>query len=161
VSMKHPDGVMAMLSQSGDITAHFTVPPFSTQELNDPKVHKVLDSYEVYGGQPTQDVIYTTQKFRDQNPKVYRAFLAALTEATATGEKDRKLAAEIFMRDSKVRMDPALVAKVLEDPKIHYTTVPNATLKLARFMERVGIVAQAPDSWKDMFFPEIHNLAGS
>jgi len=161
VSMKHPDAAMAMLAGKAGITAHFTVPPFSTQELQSPRIHKVLDSYEVYGGPATINVIYATRKFHDSNPKTYGAFLAALKEATTIAQNDRKTAAQVFMQDAKTRMDPALIDKVLSSPDIHYTVVPNATLKLAQFMARIGIVAQAPTSWKDMFFPEIHDQPGS
>lgn len=161
VSMKHPDAVVAMLSGKASITGHFTVPPFSTQELSDPRIHKVLDSYEIYGEPATINVIYATQKFHDNNPKVYKAFLAALKEATGIAQNDRNAAAQAFMKDAKTRMDATLVTKVLSDPKIHYTTIPSATFKLVQFMARIGIVTQAPASWKDMFFPEIHNQPGS
>jgi len=161
VSMKHPDAVAAMLTGKAGITCHFTVPPFSTQELDAPGIHKVLDSYQIYGTPATINVIYATARFRQDNPRLFGAFLAALKEATGIAQNDRKAAGEVFMQESQAKMDPAFVAKVLNDPAIHYTTVPSSTFKLARFMARVGIVRQAPASWKDMFFPEIHDQPGS
>jgi len=161
VSMKHPDAAMAMLTGKAGITAHFTVPPFSTQELDARNIHKVLDSYQIYGAPATINVIYATSKFRQENPKLFGAFLAALKEATSIAQNDRKAAGEAFMQESKAKMDPAFVAKVLHDPAIQYTTVPSSTFKLAQFMARVGIVPQAPQSWKDMFFPEIYDQPGS
>jgi len=161
VSMKHPDGVAAMLTGKAGISAHFTVPPFSTQELAGPGVHEVLDSYEVYGEPGPVNVIYATGKFREDNPRVYRAFLAALTEATRIAQDDRKFAGEVFIAETGSKMDPRLVEQVLKDPKIRYTIVPSATLNLARFMKKVGIIAEAPTSWKDMFFPEVHGEPGS
>ena len=45
VSMAHPDGMAALLSGGGEITAHYTSAPFQYKELAAPGIHKVLDSY--------------------------------------------------------------------------------------------------------------------
>lgn len=162
VAMKHPDAAAAMLSGSHQITAHFTVPPFSTMELNDPAIHKVIDSHQIFDNdRATQDLIYATTKFRKENPKVYRAFFNALTEATRIAEKDRKLDAEIYIRETHTTLKPALVAQVLESPSIHYSTVPNATMKLADFMARIKMISAPPTTWKMLFFPEIYGANGS
>jgi NitT/TauT family transport system substrate-binding protein len=34
-------------------------------------------------------------------------------------------------------------------------------MKFATFMQAVGSIKAAPANWKDMFFPEIHDLPGS
>ncbi len=34
-------------------------------------------------------------------------------------------------------------------------------VKYAEFMHKVGTIKEAPASWKDLFFPEIHDKAGS
>ena len=34
-------------------------------------------------------------------------------------------------------------------------------MKYASFMSDVGIVKAAPTTWKDLFFPEIHDAGGS
>ena len=64
-----------------EINSHFSSPPFQYQELLNPNVHKVLSSYDILGGQATFNVLYTTQKFHDDNPKTYKAFYDALAEA--------------------------------------------------------------------------------
>jgi NitT/TauT family transport system substrate-binding protein len=38
---------------------------------------------------------------------------------------------------------------------------PENTMKYAAFMEEVGTIKVKPDSWQDLFFPEIHGLPGS
>jgi NitT/TauT family transport system substrate-binding protein len=78
VSMSHPDGMAAMMSGKSEITAHFSSAPFQYQQLDDPKVKRVLSSYEVLGGPATFNTIWTTSAFRDKNPKTYKAFVAAL-----------------------------------------------------------------------------------
>ena len=38
---------------------------------------------------------------------------------------------------------------------------PLSTMKYASFMASVGSLKAAPASWKDLFFPEVHDLPGS
>jgi NitT/TauT family transport system substrate-binding protein len=38
---------------------------------------------------------------------------------------------------------------------------PENTIKFANFMASVGRLKVKPASWKDYFFPEIHDLKGS
>ena len=59
VSMSHPDGMAAMMTGRSEITGHFTSAPFQYQELADPRVKKVLDSYEVLGGPHNFNVVWT------------------------------------------------------------------------------------------------------
>jgi NitT/TauT family transport system substrate-binding protein len=92
VSMSHPDGQTALLSGRSEITAHFSSPPFQYQQLEKPGIHTVLNSFEVLGGPTTFNVIWTTSKFRNENPKLYDAFLKALDEAIAQIAKDKKAA---------------------------------------------------------------------
>jgi len=37
---------------------------------------------------------------------------------------------------------------------------PVALMKFAAFMARIGTLKEAPNSWKDVFFTEAHNLEG-
>jgi NitT/TauT family transport system substrate-binding protein len=50
---------------------------------------------------------------------------------------------------------------ILSDPDIEYTLTPMKVTDYARFMYKVGSTRLNPASWKDMFFPEIHDLPGS
>src|SRR6202451_3586547 len=81
VTMTHPDGVIALLSGSGAVDAHFTSPPFSQRERKDPHVHTIVTTDDIMGGPSTFTMVSTTTKFRDQNPKVFRAVLSALEDA--------------------------------------------------------------------------------
>src|SRR5262245_20456678 len=53
VTMTHPDGVVALLSGSGGISAHFTSPPFHQRERKDPHIRTIITSDEVMGGSTT------------------------------------------------------------------------------------------------------------
>jgi len=162
VSLSHPDAMTAMLSRSGEVTAHFTSPPFQEAELREPDVHRVLSSYEVLGGPATFNLVWTTQKFHDENPKVYGAFLAALQEATDLINQDKKQAAREYLRISGDKRNSLEdIVKLLENPEIVYTLTPNNVMKYVDFMHKVGSIKVRPDSWKDMFFPNAHGLSGS
>ena len=76
ISLAHPDATAALIAGGSEINSHFSSPPFQYQELQNPNVHKVLSSYDVLGGQATFNVLYTTEKFHDENPKTYKAFYA-------------------------------------------------------------------------------------
>jgi NitT/TauT family transport system substrate-binding protein len=162
VSMTHPDGVIALLAGSGAISAHFTSPPFHQRELDDPRIHTVMNSDEVMGGSTTFTMVSTTSAFREKNPEAYAAVLAAIEEANRMIIEDRKMAAELLAAssDSGGLSVERLVA-MLNQPDIKFTVAPENTLKYAEFMNGVGSLKNRPASWKDLFFPEIHGEPGS
>ncbi|RYF73626.1 MAG: sulfonate ABC transporter substrate-binding protein, partial [Comamonadaceae bacterium] len=79
VSLPHPEATAALIAGGSEINTHFSSAPFYYQALDANKaIHKVISSYDILGGPATFNVLYTTQKFHDQNPKTYKAFYAAL-----------------------------------------------------------------------------------
>jgi NitT/TauT family transport system substrate-binding protein len=161
VSMAHPDALTALVSGKSEVTAHLGSPPFQYQELERAGMHKVFSSYDVLGGPATFNVVWTTTKFHDENPKIYAAFMAALDEATATINRDKRAAAQTYLRISKDKDSLDDIVKMLNDPAIVYTTTPNNVMKYVDFMYKVGSIKVKPASWKEMFFPSAHNLSGS
>jgi NitT/TauT family transport system substrate-binding protein len=161
VSMSHPDGLTALLSGKSEITGHLSSPPFQYQELAHKGMHRVLNSYDVLGGPATFNVVWTTTKFHDENPKIYAAFVAALDDATAQINADKKKAAETYLRISKDKDSLENILKMLNDPEVKYTTTPNNTMKYVDFMYKVGSIKVKPDSWKEMYFPNAQKLPGS
>jgi NitT/TauT family transport system substrate-binding protein len=161
VSMKHPDGMAALLSGANEITAHFTSPPFQYQELEHAGIHKVLDSYSIVGGPHTFTVVWASGKFREQNPGIYKAFLAAFNEAIDEINRDKAKAADHYIEWTKYRGRRDLVLKVLNDPLVTFTTTPHRIQPYADFMHRIGSIKVKAASWKDLFFPEAQALAGS
>jgi len=161
VSLPHPDAMTALLSGSGTITAHFSSPPFQYQEVAKPGIRTILTSYDILGGPATFNVVWSTAKFRDANPKAYAAFVAAFEQATASINRDKRGAAEVYKRMSGTKESVDELLKMMEDPLVEYTLTPKSTTKTAEFMARIGTIKQKPDSWKDLFFPNVHGLAGS
>ncbi|MEP6657637.1 MAG: ABC transporter substrate-binding protein [Betaproteobacteria bacterium] len=160
VSMKHPDAMAAMLSAGTEINAHFGNAPFQEQELQDPKVHQVLSSYDVVGPS-TLNSVYTTAKFRTENPNIYRSVLAALKEAVQIINQDKKAAAQLYVEEEKSRLSPEFVFKILSDPDFIVTATPQGIAKYASFMYRIKSIRNQPNTWKDVYFPEIHDEPGS
>jgi NitT/TauT family transport system substrate-binding protein len=121
----------------------------------------VLNSYDVLGGPATFNLVWTSSKFRSENPKLYNAFVQALDEAVATINRDKRGAAEAYLRMSKDKASVDDILKMLNDPQIVITTTPQNVMKYVEFMLKTGAIKARPESWKDLFFPNAHNLAGS
>jgi NitT/TauT family transport system substrate-binding protein len=160
VTRSHPDAQAALLSNT-EINAHFSSPPFQYQQLRRQDIHTVLNSYEVLGGPATFNLVWTTSKFVRDNPKIYAAFVKALEEATATINANKQAAAAAYLRLSKDKDSVQEILAMLNDPKIVFTLTPQNMMKYVDFMFKVGSIKVKPDSWKDMFFPNAHILAGS
>ena len=161
VNLPHPEGLNALLSGAADVTAQFTSPPFQYYALENPAIRTVLNSYDVMGGPNTFLMVWATNKFREANPQVYKAVLAALTEATASINADKKRAAEIYVREGGNKDQLDKILKMVNDPQVRYTLSPERVVPYAAFMFEVGSLKNKPASWKDPFFPEIHALPGS
>ena len=161
VSMSHPQATAALLSGGTEITAHFTNSPFQEQQLQDARVRRVLNSYDVLGGPATLNSLYATGKFRADNPKVYAAVLAALREAMNVINRDKAAAAKIYIEEEKSKLAPEFVLKVISDPQFIFTVAPQGFMKFADFMHKTEALKVKPASWKDVFFPEVHNENGS
>ncbi len=162
VSVSPPDATAALLSGAGEINNVFSVPPFQYQQLEKTGIRTMLNSFDVMGGPHTFTVIWTSKKFRDANPKLYGAVFSALQEATDILNKDRRAAAQIWAESTKSKLTGDwLYDKILSNPQVQYTLVPQNTMKYADFMNKVGSTKKKPTSWKDLFFPDIHNASGS
>jgi NitT/TauT family transport system substrate-binding protein len=161
VGMRHPDAYAALISGKSEITGHFGGPPYQELELAQPGSHLLINSYDVLGGPSTFNVVYAKASFHDQNPKVYAAFLAALHRAMYLINKDPDEAVRIYLAEDDMKLDPAFIRKLVTSHDAVYTTTPMNVMKYYSFMARTGLIKTKAESWKDLFFPEIHNEAGS
>jgi sulfonate transport system substrate-binding protein len=162
LTMTHPDGVIALLAGSGGITAHFTSPPFHQRERQDPDVRTIMTTSDVMGGDTTFTMVSTTARFREENPRVYRAVFDALVEADAMIVADHDMAARVLLASmGETSFTEAEMLEILGDPEIVFTTTPQNVMRYAEFMFAIGSVTHEPASWQDLFFPEIHAAPGS
>jgi len=161
VSMAHPDAVIALLSGSAGISAHFSSPPFHQRERKDPRIRTILTSDDVMGGSTTFTMISATSKFRQENPQIVAAVLKALQEAQGMIVADKNIAADILVNSEGGGLTREEIVEVLSDPHVKFTTTPENIMKYAEFMYGAGSLKNRPGSWKDLFFSEIHGAPGS
>jgi len=161
VGLSHPDGLLAITNNSGGVDAHFTTSPFHEQEMKIPGMRTLTTSYEILGGPATALVLATSTKYRDANPKSYKAFYDALKEAIDSINKDKRAAAKIYLeqaKDTKSTVDD--IYGMISAADYAYTLTPQKVGKTADFMYKIGAIKTKPGSWKDFFFPEVQNLPG-
>lgn len=161
VALPHPDAAAAIIKGGTEITAHFGNPPFQEQELaGNPNAHIVLSSYDVLGGPSSATVLYATEKYRTENPKTYKAFVAALDEAAQFIAANPEKAADIYLKVSGAKIDRDLLLKIIKNPQVQFKTAPQNTYPLAAFMHRVGAIKNQPASARDYFFDDAHSAKG-
>ena len=160
VGLSYPDAVVAMLSGSGEITAHVASAPFYYMELAKPGIHKIFNSVELFG-HLTTIMAFTTDAFRARNPKLTAAFIAALEEGTRFVDQNKSEAARIYSTSAKVKTPEAETLRMISDPDVRYTLAPQGVMIYANFLNRVGVIKVKPERWQDVFAPEVHKQPGN
>lgn len=155
VSLKNPDAYAAVTSGNSEITGHIGLEPYSTLELQNPNVHKVFDSFEVLGGAHTTNLIWTTEDFYKQNPKLSKAVVSALNEANDWIAKNQDEAVKLYLASYKSDESPELVAKVLKN-SITFNTKPRENITVfSNFLYDVGATKLKASSWQELFFDAV------
>src|SRR5579872_810850 len=162
ITRSHPDAAVAVISRSAEIDSHYSVAPYYYYELATDGVHNVLRSYDTLGGAGTNGVMLMSKRFHDANPKVTQAVYAALSDAHDFINKNAGDAAQIYIKTTnEKRSSPADLTRYISDRDNIWTTTPQQSMTFAGFMHRVGTMKRQPASWKDLYMPECHDLAGS
>jgi len=156
VALPHPDGMLAL--KSGQITAHFTNPPFQFEEVADGG-HAVLRSFDVFGPS-TLDSVFATQTFAQQYPEFVAAFYRQLRDAVDFINRKPSAAAELLAQDSGGKITAGTYKSWLSSPGTAFTVVPHGYLKYARFMHDIGFIEKVPGSIGDLELSTLAN-AGS
>jgi NitT/TauT family transport system substrate-binding protein len=158
-TLGHPDALAAMLSGGmaaggGDITAHFSQPPFSTMEIK-AGMRPILRAKDVLGD-GWDMILFGTTRFHDRNPKLIAALLAALNQADAAIRANPRVAAETYLAisgDKKSSIDD--IVALITDPDTAYDVKPRSVMRFAVFMHGIGALKNKPNDWTDIFFPDI------
>jgi NitT/TauT family transport system substrate-binding protein len=163
VTMNHADAAIALISGGGNIVAHYASPPLSQRELKEKGIRTIMNSDDVMGGSTTFTMVSTTQKFHDENPKVYAAFVAALKEAQAMIKSDKRSAAEVLIESmgGGTAWSVDEMVAILDDPAVKYTTKPENVMKYADFMNEIGSIKRRPKSITELFFDEADVATGN
>jgi NitT/TauT family transport system substrate-binding protein len=160
VGLPHPDAYAAMMSGRTEIKSHFASPPFSYQELRNPKVHRVLTTADVIG-LLTILVTMTQRQFANANPGLIQAFLAAQEEANAFIAADHEGAVTAYGKGTRLKMPRTEMLEILADTENSYNVAPKGSLIYAGFLAQAGILKTKPAAWTDLFLPALHGRDGS
>lgn len=161
VAYSHPDAVISLTSGQSSITAHMATLPFYMQEALDPKIHRVMKSYDLTGGPASIMATYAQENFYKKNPRLMKAVYAALKEASEFIEKNKAEAAAIYIKADKSKLSQAMVEDILNDPDNSFGVAPQKTMFFADWLSKHGLTKSKPGTWKDMFFDFAHELPGN
>jgi len=161
IQLGHPDALSALLNPVHEVNNHFSTSPFQEIALKNPNVRVVLESRDALGGDAHVAITFSTQKFYDANPKTVRAFVAALEEASEMVRKQPLDVARTYLTMVKERVTAEELAAIFTQPGAIYKVEPSRTMVYATYMAKAGFIKQEPKSWKDYFFPQLHDRAGS
>jgi NitT/TauT family transport system substrate-binding protein len=161
ISLAQPDGATSLLAGGGAVDSYIFAPPFNYQLRDRPNIHRVWSSTELVGGDITSLAMWSTTRFREANPKTYRAVIDAIEEAIRLIRSDPKRAAESFIKAESSKLSADAVGDMLAKPDLAFDTAPHHSLDLAKFLARTGLIKSSPADWREYFFPEIHGADGS
>ncbi len=159
ISLGHPDAMAAMLGNT-EVTTHFASSPFHEVEKKDPRIHTVLKSYDILGGQASAAILISTERFRKANPKTFEAVRAATKESIDTLNADKRAAAELYLKLAGGKSTVAELEAIISDPDWAFTLTPQKVERTVQFMQKLGSIKTPIQSWKQLFFPEAHDLPG-
>jgi len=161
VTMGHPDGAVALISGGSGITTHFSASPYQEEEARTPGVHVIARSDEILGNKFSNPVSFTTAKFRDANPAVIRAFVAAARDAATFIAADPRRAAEIYLKATGEKYSVNELVGIIGDAKETFDTTPYGMKRIADHMADTKLLRTRASSWQDVFFPEAHDQQGN
>lgn len=127
VTMKHPDGMTALLS--GAVDAHFTSPPYIFMENETDGYQTVLSGLEAFGGEFSFIAAMASDVFIKDEPELLVSFIKALETSVAFINE--------FPEDSAAILSP--IYEIPEDVILEYITYPGMKytteiLGLGRFL---------------------------
>ncbi|PAK13208.1 ABC transporter substrate-binding protein [Burkholderia ubonensis] len=160
VNLPHPQAMQALIRHENGVTAHFTSPPFSTLELRQPGIHRVVSSIDVLGPL-TLDVVFAPKRLVDAEPALAAAFLGALDDANRLIAQDPRAAAAIYASASGVGVSHDDVMQMLAAPETRFSVRPNQLMDYVDFLYMVGTIKAKPRTWQEMFVPMLDGFRPS
>jgi NitT/TauT family transport system substrate-binding protein len=161
VSMKHPSATAALLAGGQSVRSHFATLPTSYQELQSGKVHNVLTSYDVLGGEHSTVAMYNAEKWKIDNPKLYECVWKSYRKSLDWINGNKKEAAALFHRFTKSKLQLADIEKMVGDVnEMHYSAAPKGTMKFAKFLHSINGIKNMPASWKDYYWENNYDQTG-
>ena len=136
IAMKHPEGYQA-LKASGDVTAHFTSPPYIFQEMDDDELNLLLTGDEAFGDSFTFIVGVCQESFIEDEAS-YAAFNKALERSIEFIQESPvetvDLLGEVF------QLEGSVVRDYIYGRGMNYSTEVKGLGRFIEFMEDVGYI---------------------
>lgn len=158
-SLPHPDAVGAVLA--GTVAGYWATSPYWQGLAKDPRVHVVTTAKDILGFDTSGSELMGSSAFFDANPKVSRAVLMGLEDANRLINDNPRRAAEIYVKAEASNANIDDIAAMLKDGSNTFTVVPGGTMRYAESMAETGMLQAPLKSWKDVFFPLIHDRDGT
>lgn len=152
VSLKHPDALVALTSSNSEIGGHFATEPFSSIELANKNIHNVLSSYDIIGNKHTAQLVSTSQKFYDENPKLAAVVVDSIKESIDWINNNKEEAAKLYVEAGNSKESLELILGILNDPKNIYSAKPLEVEKFGEFLYKIGAIKTEIKSWEQFFF---------
>lgn len=154
VAMGNSEALAALLSGKMEVKSHMTILPHSTMELNN-GARILLSSKDLFGAPYTTVASFTTERFKNENPKVYQAVVKGLQEAIDFINSNTRESAEIYLKYEKFKGTTDELVTMMQGKtpdQLTYTSTPNTTQLFTDFMFKAGMLKNKPNSWKDFWF---------
>ncbi|PWM39979.1 MAG: ABC transporter substrate-binding protein [Clostridiales bacterium] len=151
VSLSHPDAMNALMSGT-EVSAHVATPPYIGMEL-DEGMHAILTGEEIMGGPFTFITGVAMERFYDERPEQYKAFIAALDEAIAFINDNMDEAVRLLAPVYGIPEDE-LKAQMTYNGTI-YSNRLEGIEKLSDAMQRMGFTKESP-RFEDIVFPNVN-----
>lgn len=135
VTMKHPDGMMALLNKS-DIKAHYTSPPYIFKELENQGFTKVVDGKYGVGGDFTFIVGVATKEFYEGNREGYDAFQRALEKSLVFMNENKEETLEILSKSYDI--EPETLRSYMDE--MYYSDEIKGLDRFIGFMYDTGYI---------------------
>jgi NitT/TauT family transport system substrate-binding protein len=151
VGLKHPDALIALTSDKSEITAHFAQEPFTSTELKNKNIRKVLSADEVLDGGFVLNLISTTEKFYSENPKLVAVLLKSLDEANEWINNNKKSAVALYLKAAKSKESADLIYDIINSGNLIFSTKLRDVTVFSDFLHDTGVIKSKPKE-KELFF---------
>ena len=147
VTLSHPDGMSALLSK-GDVSLHFTSPPYYNKELANPEMSLVLSGKEAFGSDFSFIVGACLEDFYNDDKDLYNAFILALNDSIEFINFNTDEAAEILATQYNISVE-----ETLEYVKsLNYTTTVMGTSSFSDFMFENNYIEKTYTDYDEFMF---------
>lgn len=135
--------------------------PYSFEEIATGRGRAIATSFEILGGAHTTAVLFASRKWKEKNPKLFQAVVAAEIEALGWLSQDSRRTAKAYKTHVKSKQDIAEIEAMFSGAgEIVFGPQPRNTLPFAQFLERTGAIKAKTMSWKDYFWESAHGFDG-